>query len=161
MTKQELKDLIDAEVNTNGQRRITGAKLNEILKIIVDNLPMFDSSKAGQLVYINAEGKAESATGTSYTQGIFDNGNIAVTGDLNAGNNIAAGYDISVNRDVNASRNVNAGRNVNGEKVNASETVLSEGTVRADGKGIDLIDQDTEQQVRAYISNGHWAVMSI
>ena len=38
MTIEQLKEEIDAEVNTNGQRRITGAKMNKVLKDTVDTL---------------------------------------------------------------------------------------------------------------------------
>lgn len=38
MTIEQLKEEIDAEVNTNGQRRITGEKLNGVLNDIVDTL---------------------------------------------------------------------------------------------------------------------------
>lgn len=36
MTIEQLKEEIDAEVNTNGQRLITGAKMNKVLKDTVD-----------------------------------------------------------------------------------------------------------------------------
>ena len=38
MTIEQLKEEIDAEVNTNGQRLITGAKMNKVLKDTVDTL---------------------------------------------------------------------------------------------------------------------------
>lgn len=58
MTKEELKQLIDSEIDTNGQRRITGAKLNQVLKAIVDNLcGVFSSSDAGKYLYIGSDGQ--------------------------------------------------------------------------------------------------------
>lgn len=113
MTKQELKDLIDAEVNTNGQRRITGAKLNAILKAIVDSLPIFDTNFANRAVVIGEDGLlnptpkfAISANGDiTIDAEIITNdiqvhndatvrGSLDINGNVLAGNAVAAGTDL-------------------------------------------------------------------
>lgn len=170
MTKQELYDLIDAEINTNGQRRITGAKLNAILKTIVDNMPIFDPVFNNRIVKIGEDGHLEQTPKLTisdkvYSTGIMVNGDIegrdvVLDGNITASGNITIdgeidASDIKVNNDALIHGSIDVGGNATvAGNVAANNNVTTDTDLEAKGHGLYLYEMGD----RYLVSIDHGAI---